>query len=260
MSGTGGPEGPIGSGDDEFPWPQPQRDDEAPATPVRGDAGHSVDEPSAETAGSRRAARSAQRRRRRRVLVGVAGGLVVLVLAFVLWYELESHALGPEGPQVVVTVNQGESTSAIIDSLSANHVIASSWAFRVFDVIHGSPTVLPGSYALHENQTFSEVRTLLDAGPNIYPVDVRPGYTLSEVATQVDSIPGHGGGGFAKAAASGAVHSAFSPPGSNDLEGMLGTGRYLIFPGESNTAIVTDMVQRFDRNAQAAGLSTAAAS
>jgi UPF0755 protein len=260
MSGTGGPEGPTGSGDEEFPWPQPQRDAEPTATPGHGEGGQDVDEVSAETAGSRRAARSAQRRRRRRIVVGVAGGLVVIVLAFVLWYELEAHALGPEGPQVVVTVNQGESTSAVIDSLSAKHVIASSWAYRVFDVLHGSPTVLPGSYAMHQNQTFSEVRALLAAGPNIYPVDVRPGFTLSEVATQVDSIPGHGGGGFAKAAASGAVHSTFSPPGSNDLEGMLGTGEYLILPGESDTTIVSDMVQRFDRNAQAEGLSTAAAS
>ncbi len=213
-----------------------------------------------ETRADRRAARSAQRRRRRRILAGVGGALLVLVLAFVLWYELESHALGPEGPQVVVTVTQGESTSSIVDSLSAKHVIGSSLAFHVFDVVHGTPSVLPGSYALHENQTFAEVRTILAAGPNIYPVDVRPGFALSEVASQVDSIPGHDAGGFAKAAASGTVHSAFSPPGSNDLEGMLGTGVYNILPGESDDTIVADMVQRFDKDAQAEGLTTASAS
>ena len=49
-------------------------------------------------------------RRRRRILLGIGGALVVIVLAFVLWYELESHALGPAGPQVVVTVHEGEST------------------------------------------------------------------------------------------------------------------------------------------------------
>ncbi len=200
------------------------------------------------------------RRRRRRVLAGIGGALLILVLAFVLWYELESHALGPQGRQVVVTVSEGESTSSVIDSLNAKHVIGSSFAFRVFDVFHGSPTILPGSYALHQNQTFAEVRTILAAGPNIYVVDVRPGFTLSEVAAQVDSFPGHGPGGFQKAAASGAVHSAFSPPGSNDLEGMLGTGQYLVLPGESDTTIVTDMVQRFDRDTQAEGLTPAAAS
>ena len=60
-------------------------------------------------------------------------------------------------------------------------------------------------------------------------------------------------------AASGAVHSVFSPPRSDNLEGMLGTGDYLVLPNESDTTILTDMVQRFDHDAQAAGLSTASA-
>ena len=70
-------------------------------------------------------------RRRRRILAGIGGGLLVLVLAFVLWYELEAHALGPPGPQVVVTVHQGESTDSIVDSLSQQHVIGSSLAFQI---------------------------------------------------------------------------------------------------------------------------------
>ena len=185
--------------------------------------------------------------------------LVVIVLAFVLWYELESHALGPPGPQVVVTVHQGESTDAVVSALSQQHVIGSSLAFQVSEVFHGSPTVLPGSYAMHQNLAFSEVRQLLAAGPNIYPVNVRPGFTLSEVAQQVDSLPGHGGESFAKVAASGAVHSTIAAPDANNLEGMLGVGVYLVLPGESDTTILTDMVQRFDRDVQAAGLTPAAA-
>ena len=200
------------------------------------------------------------RARRNRRIVAIAGGaLLVVVLGFTLWYQLESHALGPEGKQVVVTVRQGEAADSVIDALSEKGVIGSSLAFRISDVFHGTPTVLPGSYALHQNQTFAEVRAILAAGPNIYPVDVRPGFTLSEVAARVDSIPGHAQGGFESAARSGVVHSVFSPPGSNNLEGMLGTGSYLILPGESDITIVRDMVQRFDRDAQATGLSTASA-
>ena len=47
------------------------------------------------------------------------------------------------------------------------------------------------------------------------------------------------------------MHSVFSPPGSNNLEGMLGTGQYLILPGETDLTIVQDMVTRFDDDAQA---------
>jgi UPF0755 protein len=193
------------------------------------------------------------------VIALVGGALVAVVLAFVLWYELESHALGPPGKQVVVTVHQGEATNDVVDALSQKHVIGSTLAFRISDFFHGTPTILPGSYALHENQTFSEVRAILAAGPNIYPVDVRPGYSLREVAARVDSIPGHATGGFAATAGSGAVHSVFSPPGSNNLEGMLGTGSYLVLPGETDLTILRLMVSRFDRDATAAGLSVTSA-
>ncbi len=258
--------GPTGPRDEDLPWPQPEpgpgpvSDGAVSEGLDAGDvtAGEGAD-PDGESRTQRRAARAARVRRRRRVVAAVGGGLLVVVLAFVFWYELESHALGPAGRQVVVTVHQGESTGAIVDALSRQHVIGSSLAFRVSEVVHGMPTVLPGSYALHQNLAFSEVRVLLAAGPNIYPVDVRPGFTLSEVAQEVDSLPGHAGGGFEKTAASGAVHSVFSPPGSDNLEGMLGTGDYLVLPNESDTTILTDMVQRFDQDAQAAGLSTASA-
>ena len=41
---------------------------------------------------------------------------------------------------------------------------------------------------------------------------------------------------------------------------MLGTGTYLVLPGEPDTTLLTAMVHRFDAQATAAGLSTASAS
>jgi UPF0755 protein len=277
MTGPGGPGGPGGpfdveggdggdSGEVELPWPTPDPgvEETGPRRRVRdgdpGGGGESGEDDDPESRAARRAARAARVRRRRRVLLGVGGALVVIVLGFLLWYELESHALGPPGPQVVITVHQGESTDAVVSALSQQHVIGSSLAFQVSEVVHGTPTVLPGSYAMHQNLAFSEVRQVLAAGPNIYPVNVRPGFTLSEVAQQVDSVPGHTGESFAKVAASGAVHSTIAAPDAKNLEGMLGVGVYLVLPGESDTTILTDMVQRFDHDVQAAGLTPAAAS
>jgi len=200
------------------------------------------------------------RLRRRRILTLIGGVVLVVVLAFVFWYELESHALGPEGRPEIVQVTPGESMGSIAAQLSAKHVIGSTLAFRLFDLLHGSPTVVPGDYALHGNETFAQVRAALAAGPNIFVVSVTRGLTLAEVATQVDGLRGHAPGGFSRAAASGTVHSAFSPPGSNDLEGMLGTGNYTVVPGESDTTLLTEMVRRFDTQASAAGLSAASAS
>jgi UPF0755 protein len=189
----------------------------------------------------------------------LGGGLVVVVLALALWYELESHALGPEGRQVVVTIHEGEGLNAVTSSLSSLHVIHSSWAFRLSDLVGSSPSLLPGSYALHQNQTFGEVKAILDGGPNIYPIQVESGFALSEVAERVDSLPGHGASSFEKTAASGVVRSAFSPTGSDNLEGLLGSGTYNVLPGESDTAILTAMVTRFDTQAERAGVSAASA-
>jgi UPF0755 protein len=194
------------------------------------------------------------------LVVLIGGALVLIIAAFTLWYELESHALGPAGPREIVDIQSGESVSSVVGMLSAHHVIGSSLAFRIFDLVHGSPTIVAGDYLLHQNESFSEVHTILDAGPNIAEIVVNRGLTLHEVAERVDDLAGHASGGFERVAASGAVHSVFSAPGSDNLEGLLGTGSYLVLPGESDTAILAAMVHRFDAQATAAGLSASSAS
>ena len=217
--------GPEDVDGEELPWPRPEPDAPRAQPAVSEEREAEAVEGGEQSRTQRRAAHAARVRRRRRIVAAVGGALLVVLLAFTLWYELESHALGPQGPQVVVTVRQGESFDAVISALSQAHVIGSTLAFQISDVFHGTPTVLPGSYALHENQTFAEVRAILAGGPNIYPVDVRPGFALAEVAAQVDGIPGHAQGGFAAAASSGAVHSVFSPPVPTTSRGCSGPGR-----------------------------------
>jgi UPF0755 protein len=199
-------------------------------------------------------------RRRRRVVWAVGVVVVVLVLAFALWYELESHAFGPAGRREVVQIVPGESVNSVVGKLSARGVIGSSLAFHIYDVVHGSPTLTPGYYLLHQNLSFAEVRSVLDGGPDIAAVTVLPGLTLNEVARRVDDLPGHHRGAFARLAGSGTVHSTFSPPGSDNLEGMLGTGTYLVLPGETDSTLLTAMVHRFDTQATTAGLSASSAS
>jgi UPF0755 protein len=206
-----------------------------------------------------RAERRQQRLLRRRIIAGIGGIILVVVLAFVFWYEVNSHALGPAGRREVVHVTSGESLSSIASTLATEHVIASTFAFRISNLVHGSPTVIPGDYSLRQNETYAQVRSVLAAGPNIYEVTIHSGLTLGEVAAQVDGLPGHASGAFAKAAASGVVRSQFSPAGSDNLEGMLGTGNYLVVPGESDTTLLAAMVHRFDAQATAAGLSTSSA-
>jgi UPF0755 protein len=243
MSGTGD----FGDGED-FPAPP-------------GPAGSARRVEQGRPSGSPRSTSHRRRRRRWPVIVLLIGAPVIFVLAAItLWYELNAHALGPEGRQVVITIHDGESADSVVSALASDHVIASSLAFKFGDLINGTPTISPGSYALHENQTYGEVRTILNGGPNISVVNVRAGLTLHEIAQRVDPVTKPGGSTFEQLAASGAVHSVFSPPGSNNLEGLLGPGTYLVLPGQSRLSVLQAMVTRFDQQATAAGLSQAAAS
>jgi UPF0755 protein len=236
------PEGPVGPGDPV---------DSGEAVPVGGPEQRSR---------SDRRRRSSDRVRRRRRLVGwgLVGVILVVALGVVLWYEIESHALGSSGRAEIVQIAKGESVNAVASSLSDKQVIGSTTAFRLYGLVHGSPSITPGSYLLHQNLSFAEVHTILNGGPNVATVQVDAGLTLHEVATRVGEIPGHSGTAFELLARNSAVHSTFAP-GEANLEGLLGTGTYLVLPGESNAALLTAMVDRFDRQATAAGLSTASA-
>lgn len=203
--------------------------------------------------------RRERRRRRRRFVALIAGAVVLIIVGFGLWYELESHGSGTAGTREVIYVQSGDSTGSVLSKLAADHVIGSTLAFRLYDLVHGSPTIVPGHYLLHQNQGFSQVHAILAGGPNILAVTVEPGFTLQEVAERVGDLPGHSSDQFEKTAASGVVHSTFSPPGSDNLEGLLGTGTYLVAPGESDTTLLTAMVHTFDTQATKAGLTTASA-
>jgi UPF0755 protein len=194
-----------------------------------------------------------------RALVFVGLGVLVLVVAAVAWYEIEAHPFGGPGPKVILTVSRGESTDAVVDQLAKDQVIGSSLAFRMSFLIHGTPTIEPGGYLLHQNLAFSTVHEILGAGPDVFAVTVYPGYTLQEVANEIDDLPGHTGPAFLAEAHSGSVPSPFQPPGSTNLEGLLGTGTYLVVPGETDRQILTIMVERFNHDAAAAGLTTASA-
>jgi UPF0755 protein len=195
---------------------------------------------------------------RRRRLVFLVGGVgLILAIGLIAWYELEAHPLGGPGAKVVVTIRSDESVGATIDTLSGHGVISSGFAFRLSDLVHGDPTVRPGSYLFHQNQSFSTVRAILASGPDVFSVDVLAGYTLAEVAVRVAALPVPPKGSFAEAVQDGSITSPYSPP-SGSLEGLVGTGWYQVLPGETAKTLLAQMVARFDAEAAGRGLDQAA--
>jgi UPF0755 protein len=208
-------------------------------------------------------ARPGARGRERRlwpVLVGSLVALVALVLlGGFLWVQHEASPGGPPGAQVIATVRSGSGASQLAATLEAKGVLSSSLAFRIWSQFHGTPTVLPGSYAFNKNSSFATVDRVISAGPNVFPLDVPPGFTVAEVATRVGQLPGHSSAAFAAVATGGTVRSPWQPAGSTNLDGLLGTGQYVVVPGESDTRLLTIMVDRFDDLAQRLDLEAGAA-
>jgi UPF0755 protein len=199
-------------------------------------------------------ARSAAKRRWRIALL-CAG---VLVLVLVGWFVLQAYPIGGPGKAVYVQVHDGESVSQISSTLASQGVLSSAFAFRLDLMVAGTPSVDPGWYEFHQSSSFPTVRSVLAGGPNARVLAVEPGQTLHEMANALSNIESASfASQFLGLATSGAVHSTFQPTPSTSLEGMVGTGLYLLGDRETPTLLLESMTARFERNARGLGLTPA---
>jgi UPF0755 protein len=182
-----------------------------------------------------------------------------IVIGGVVWYQGQVNE-GPAGPKVIVDVPAGSSVSAVTATLVRQQVVGSGLAFRIFLTLHGTPTVQAGRYELRRHQSFGTVRDALAGGPDVFAVTVLAGTTVAEVASEVgEDVPQFSGARFLAAVTTGSRRSPWQEPGSENLDGLLGTGSYIVVPGETEPELLGQMIDRFDTEAGAAGLASAAA-
>jgi UPF0755 protein len=200
--------------------------------------------------------RSRRRHRRRRIwLRWVALVLVVLLAAGFVFYEVSAHPFGGPGRPVTIEVSSGESSSAAFDAFTGAGVISNAWAYRLYSLIHGTPTLLPGYYTLARNSTFGALHAVLEAGPNTEALDVPAGFTLQEIADRLgETTKASFANRFAALLRAGTVRSSYEPASSRNLEGLVGSGTYLITPQTTPRALLVSMVDRFETQAASVGL------
>jgi len=184
---------------------------------------------------------------------------LVIVVGGYIWVQNEANPSGPPGPQVLVTVPAGVGVNSTGSLLADKGVIGSSLAFRVWSQFNSLPGVQAGVYVFNRRSTFDAVQKVLAAGPNVFPLVVPPGFTVSELAHRVGQLPGHSTDSFYKTATDGSVQSPWQPSGVTSLEGLLATGTYTVVPGETDRQLLTKMVGRFDALATKVGLANGAA-
>ncbi len=184
--------------------------------------------------------------------------VVGAVIWGLVWYEGQVSE-GPAGPAVIVDVPAGSSVSAVTATLARQKVVGSGLAFRIYLTLHGTPTVQPGRYQLRSRQSFGVVRDRLAEGPNVFAVTVLAGTTEAETADDIAAdVPRFSGASLHGALASEAHLSPWIAPGTDNLDGLLGTGTYIVVPGETDTDLVGKMIDRFDAEATAMDLAGAA--
>jgi UPF0755 protein len=184
----------------------------------------------------------------------IVAGLVVVIVIMVAWFALQYDPIfHSNGKNVIVTVKNGESLSLVVSALHDKGVIASTFAFKIDTTIFGSFQPNQGIYEIAQGATFSRIRSVFSGGPNVFKFDVTAGQTLHEVALDVTNGTGPVfSEKFVAAATASNTPSPFHSSGS--LEGLIGTGQYLIKPGESAAQLATTMERRFVKQAASVGL------
>jgi UPF0755 protein len=186
------------------------------------------------------------------VLVVVIGG------AGLLWIDHQGNNGVLGGNKVVVQVHQGEDRATVMSQLQKDKVVGSALALQAWLLLHGAPSLGSGTYVFHQHESFASVKSDLEAGPNVLLLHLLPGSSVEQVSQQVAQLPGHNAIAFLALATGGTLHSPWSPPGSTNLDGLLGAGTYRVMPGETDTQLLIQMIDRFNQMATTAGLAASA--
>lgn len=186
------------------------------------------------------------------VVLVIAGG------AGVFWIDHQGKLGRPGGREVVIHVPKGGGADDVASILASKKVVGSSLALEAWLLLHGTPAIGNGTYVFHENESFASVKSDLEAGPNVFSLQLPPGSSVEQVSRQVAELPGHDGSAFLALATGGTLHSPWSPPGSSSLDGLLGAGSYRVLPGETDAQLLIQMIDRFNHIAKSAGLASGA--
>ena len=223
---------------------------------------------SASGAPSYRRPRPDRRTGRRRHPVLVALALIVVLIVVVvggglLYAEQQINPGGKPGPLVSVVIPAGATTRQIGSDLASAGVIHNGTIFAYYVKVTGDGPLLPGTYQLARNESYTSAINSLKNGPKIITenLTIPEGYTLRQIAERVGALPhiGISAAAFLQAAQSGSVRSPYEPPGTNSLEGLLFPATYTVKAGESATDLLYAMVGAFNDRANQIGLTAAAA-
>ncbi|MEI8148073.1 MAG: endolytic transglycosylase MltG [Actinomycetes bacterium] len=163
------------------------------------------------------------------------------------------YPLSEAGTQTVVKVTSGESLTEIANDLAKHHVLSSTLAFKIDLAIFGAPIIRPGIYVIKQNSSHGAIRQALGSGPNANVLYITPGMTIRQTILQMATIKNASyTNNFASELETQSRKNAF---GAQSLEGLLGTGAYILGPSETPSVLIEQMKQRFVMQLRRVGIS-----
>ena len=110
------------------------------------------------------APRPRHQRKRRRKVRWLLGATALILVVIASYYEIESNALlASSSGTAIVTVSGGESASSVFGAMASEGIIGSASMMRLYTLVHGTPTILQGSYQIHRGSSFSQAFKALSA-------------------------------------------------------------------------------------------------
>lgn len=178
--------------------------------------------------------------------------LQICWLVFVAWFVYVMAVPVGGSKTVTVLIPQGASAGRISRILAEQGVIRSPLGFRMQVRITGRASKLkPGAYRLSSDMMPLKIIAMMSSGDTYARwITIPEGFTVRRIARRLASeklvnedrfleIALHGGSSF---------RTGFSHP-AGSLEGYLFPDTYLIAPGSSEEAIISDMLKCFQRRA-----------
>lgn len=188
----------------------------------------------------------------------VFGIVLAIVLAVVLSFafhscsgEASSDVL-PAGTQASFTIDQGESTASIAQTLADCKLIARTSDFTdAVKAANAESSLKPGSYTISGGTSVEDIVSLLVAGPNLSTFTVSEGLTVQQTAEVVaQAYDGSITADDFIAAASDASSYASDYPFvagayNNSLEGFLFPKTYSIQSGDTADTVIRRMLDQY---------------
>jgi uncharacterized YceG family protein len=188
------------------------------------------------------------RYRRRRAVALVT--LVLIGLAAWFAWELWEPFAGSGSGSVTVSIAHGAGSSQIAGELAADHVVASSFFFKLRIALDGDGSKFhPGVYTLRRDMSYSGALALLTKPPKQVSVVIPEGYTRAQIAgrAKADGLTGdYLAASQPSAALRPQTYGALTSV--HTLEGFLFPATYFDFQHGSVKTLVAQQLQAFKEN------------